>query len=68
MFYKSSVVNFDQVPLLKISQNVPDITLPYTGFQLIMRPMPFLTIQQIDEIEIIQTSRGEKGFGSTNKI
>lgn len=55
------------VPLIKIDQLKPDITLPFTGFQIVLeRFNHFDMVEYIDEFDN-ETHRNDGGFGSTDK-
>jgi dUTP pyrophosphatase len=54
------------VVLVKIVPNSPDIELPFTCCQLIVRKQIYTKLEEIRET-ILDTSRNEGGFGSTNK-
>jgi len=53
------------VPLIKIDQNMPDLTLPARVVQIIPRPIVHGQWQQVDSFEA--TERGTGGFGSSGK-
>lgn len=55
------------VPLIKIDKNAPDLILPNRLVQLIPRQIIHADLIEISESELEQTSRGEGGFGSSNK-
>ena len=53
-----------KVPLIKIDPEAPDLQLPVTIAQLILKP--YVVSTQYQTIDIIETTRGEGGFGSTD--
>ena len=56
-----------KVALVKIDPNAPELTLPFTAVQLIVRRAYSDTIlQQVTEDPRRATARGDGGFGSTN--
>mgnify|MGYP001566265644 CR=1 FL=1 len=54
-----------KVPLIKIDASMPDIELPLRIAQLILKPYIVSYDTQVHTID--PTSRGDGGFGSTNK-
>jgi dUTP pyrophosphatase len=55
-----------KIPLLKVSPTAVDISQLMSGsFQLIMEPIPHTMVEQVLPDQIIPTSRGSGGFGST---
>ncbi len=55
-----------KVALIKIDSSMPDIKLPFKGMQLILRKMIHFELNNSNNSELIETSRGDGGFGSTN--
>lgn len=53
-----------KIVLVKVEENAPELTLPFTICQLIIRNMIHLDVKEVDNLS--DTSRGEGGFGSTN--
>lgn len=53
-----------KVPLIKITKEKPDITLPFNCVQLVLRKIDDCVFDQVDILE--QTERADGGFGSTN--
>ncbi|HAS45469.1 MAG TPA: hypothetical protein DCS93_33605 [Microscillaceae bacterium] len=53
------------VPLIKVDQNMPDLTLPARVVQIIPRPIVHGQWQQVSSFEA--TERGAGGFGSSGK-
>ena len=47
---------------------MPDIKLPFSGMQLILRKMTHFELNETTKAKLIETSRGDGGFGSTNKL
>lgn len=56
-----------KVALIKIDSSMPDIKLPFKGMQLILRKMIHFELNNAPNSELVKTSRGDGGFGSTNK-
>lgn len=54
-----------KVPLIKIDKSKPDLKLPNRLVQIIPRKAIHFNIIEVDSLE--NTSRGDGGFGSTNK-
>jgi dUTP pyrophosphatase len=52
------------VVLIKVDDTMPDIELPFRGFQLLIRKQFHLEIEECENI--VETERGDGGFGSTN--
>lgn len=53
-----------KIALIKVSDSFPDIELPFTRCQLVLRKAEYATMEQVDSIE--DTVRGEGGFGSSD--
>jgi dUTP pyrophosphatase len=53
------------IALTKIDESCPDLTLPFTKCQLILRKYEDYTMKEINQLD--QTERGEGGFGSTDR-
>ena len=53
-----------KIVLVKVEENAPELTLPFTLCQLVIRKMHHLEMKDVDNLE--NTYRGEGGFGSTN--
>ncbi len=53
------------VPLIKIHQDMPDLTLPIACCQLLFRRQIYTTVKEILPEESSTTGRGAGGFGST---
>lgn len=53
------------VPLLKVDPSAQDLELPARVAQLILRPVVHFPV--IEREELVQTERGEGGFGSTGQ-
>lgn len=58
--YRSNLL----VPLVKISKDAPDLTLPFRAVQIIPRRICHLRSLEVESFD--ETHRGEGGFGSTN--
>lgn len=56
-----------KIALIKINANAPELELPFRGFQLIFKQALHFEIVEVNEGDFIDTERGEKGFGSSNK-
>jgi dUTP pyrophosphatase len=54
-----------KIALVKVDYNLPDITLPFTKCQLVLRKAEQADMLQVFGLE--ETVRGEGGFGSTDK-
>lgn len=54
-----------KIALIKIDDDLPDIELPFTRCQLILRKAEYANMEQVDTIE--NTIRGDGGFGSSDK-
>lgn len=55
-----------KVALIKIDNTMPDIKLPFKGMQLVLRKMIHFELNNAPTSELVKTSRGDGGFGSTN--
>lgn len=53
------------VPIIKIDKDAPDLVLPMKIAQLIPCPIQHFQLQEVNELQ--ETSRGEKGFGSSGR-
>jgi len=53
------------IALTKVDDSCPDLELPFTRCQLILRRAEFFNVCETKELE--QTVRGDGGFGSTDK-
>jgi dUTPase len=49
--------------LTKVDDTLPDIELPFRGFQLIVRKQYDVQVVEVDVLD--ETTRGDGGFGST---
>ena len=56
-----------KIIISKIDPSLPEIELPFTGFQLVVRRHVHATMIQNVENSFIPSSRGDGGHGSTNK-
>lgn len=54
-----------KVPLIKVDQSAPDLVLPARVAQLILKPYVISESYSTTDKKLNNTSRGEKGFGST---
>ena len=54
------------IALTKVEHSLPDLELPFTRCQLILRKAEHYDLCQTETIEV--TVRGDGGFGSTDKI
>jgi len=50
--------------VIKGDTSLRDMTLPYTGFQMVLRKLEYSSIRQVDSLD--ETERGCGGFGSTD--
>ena len=57
-----------KIPLTKINLGVPDLIMPFTGFQLILRKHHRSIITECQHADLNCTSRGKGGFGSTGEL
>lgn len=55
-----------KVVLTKVDHSLPNFSLPYTGFQLIVRKVNDIPLE-ITDLSLDITDRGDGGFGSTSK-
>ena len=53
-----------KIAVIKVDNTMPDLPIPYKGFQLIVRKVENVTIKQVEDLD--STDRGTGGFGSTN--
>jgi deoxyuridine 5'-triphosphate nucleotidohydrolase len=67
-FIDPPYLNTLKVPLTKKHPDVPDLQLPFTGFQLILRKHEHGHVVEVTQEELISTSRGLGGFGSTGSL
>jgi dUTP pyrophosphatase len=54
------------IALTKVNQNQPDLEVPFTRCQLVLRKFEDFSIEEIGE-NLSKTVRGSGGFGSTDK-
>jgi len=52
------------VAVIKVDPNAQPLTLPFRGFQLVVRKQFHVDMVNADELD--ETNRGHGGFGSTN--
>jgi deoxyuridine 5'-triphosphate nucleotidohydrolase len=57
-----------KVPLTRVDDSTPEIQLPFTGFQLIIRRPIHGVMLECSREELADTSRGTGGFGSTGAL
>lgn len=55
-------------PLTKVDPTAPDLQLPFTGFQLLLRRMVHGGMVECSEQELAATARNTGGFGSTGGL
>lgn len=55
-----------KIALIKVDESLPDLELPFTRCQLVLRKAERSEMISVDTLE--QTDRGDGGFGSTDKI
>jgi dUTP pyrophosphatase len=53
------------IALTKVDESCPDLEIPFTRCQLVLRKAEYYNIQEITQME--KTERGDGGFGSTDK-
>lgn len=54
-----------KIALIKVADELPEIKLPFTRCQLVLRKAEYAEMVQVESIE--KTARGEGGFGSSDK-
>jgi dUTP pyrophosphatase len=54
-----------KIALIKVDESLPDIELPFTRCQLVLRKVEYSFIEQVNSIR--DTDRGCGGFGSSDK-
>jgi len=52
-----------KIAVIKVDKSMPDLPVPYKGFQLIVRRVEKVSLKQVSDLD--ETSRGSGGFGST---
>ena len=52
-----------KIAVIKVDTNMPDLPVPYKGFQLIVRKVEKVSLKQVSDLD--ETTRGTGGFGST---
>ena len=57
-----------KVPLTRVDSSLPELKLPFTGFQLIIRRPTHCLFKEVSPDELVHTSRGTGGFGSTGSL
>ena len=55
-----------KIALIKIDDDIPDIKLPFTRCQIVLRRAEYADMKQVKNI--VKTERGSGGFGSTDKV
>ena len=53
-----------KIAVIKVDKNMPDLQVPYKGFQLIVRKVEKVELKQV--LDLDKTTRGDGGFGSTS--
>lgn len=53
------------IALTKVDDSCPDLELPFTRCQLVLRKAEFYNMREVKELD--ETVRGDGGFGSTDK-
>ena len=53
-----------KIALIKVDESLPDIKLPFTRCQLVLRKAEYAEMVHVDSIE--KTVRGDGGFGSSD--
>jgi dUTP pyrophosphatase len=54
-----------KIALIKVDEELPEIELPFTRCQLVLRKVEYAEIVQVESVE--KTVRGDGGFGSSDK-
>ena len=54
-----------KIALTKVAKELPDIKLPFTRCQLVLRKAEYTEMVQVESLD--KTTRGEGGFGSSDK-
>ena len=49
-----------KIAVIKVDKNMPDLPIPYKGFQLIVRKVEKVELKQVFDLD--KTSRGDGGF------
>ena len=57
-----------KVPLTRVDPSIPELSLPFTGSQLIIRKQLHGIMKEVDQSSLKQTARGTGGFGSTGSL
>ena len=57
-----------KVPLTRVDDSMPELQLPFTGFQLILRRAIHGVMVECTRDQLVDTSRGTGGFGSTGDL
>lgn len=57
-----------KVPLTRVDDSLPELQLPFTGFQLILRRPIHGMMVECNREQLANTSRGTGGFGSTGTL
>ncbi len=52
-----------KIVLTKVDDSLPDVQLPFTVCQVVLRPLHVIELEQIEAVP--ETERGADGFGST---
>ena len=55
-----------KIALIKVDESIPDLELPFTKCQLVLRKAEYSEMVQVDTLD--QTVRGDGGFGSSDKL
>jgi deoxyuridine 5'-triphosphate nucleotidohydrolase len=53
------------VAVVRVDPNAAELPLPFRGFQLILRPQVYAEVEEVHADELVTTTRGAGGFGST---
>ena len=54
-----------KIALIKVAKELPDIKLPFTRCQIVLRKAEYAEMVQAESLD--KTTRGEGGFGSSDK-
>ena len=57
-----------KIPLRKVSPDAQPITFPFTCCQLIIRRQEHVLLEEVEESDLLSTSRMDGGFGSTGSV
>ena len=55
-----------KIAVTKVVPDAPDLQLPFTRFQIVLRPIYLMKVKEVSLDQILPTERGSGGFGSTD--